>query len=276
MISENLFEKELGIATVRSNPQGRSRTGYFSPVHEYALFYGKLEASPGTLPKTEKQKSSYPYKDEKGKFAWDNLIRRPPGDNREDVPTMFYPIYVRSDNTIRIPKMIWNETERVYNILEDPNEDEVSIVPIKSGVEKRWRHGWEKVSREKTEYRVRREDDIRIEYKSRMLKEAVPKTWWAEGNYATGRYGTKQLEKMFRPKIFDFPKSVYLVSDCLRASSLYPNDTVLDYFGGSGTTAHATINLNRQDDGKRKYILIEMGHHFDTALIPRIKKSRLR
>ena len=273
LISENLFEKELGIATVRSNPQGRSRTGYFSPVHEYALFYGKLEASPGTLPKTEKQKSSYPYKDKKGKFAWDNLIRRPPGDNREDVPTMFYPIYVRSDNTIRIPKMIWNETERVYNILEDPNEDEVSIVPIKSGVEKRWRHGWEKVSREKTEYRVRREDDIRIEYKSRMLEEAVPKTWWAEGNYATGRYGTKQLEKMFRPKIFDFPKSVYLVSDCLRASSLYPNDTVLDYFGGSGTTAHAIINLNREDGGKRKYILIEMGHHFNTVLKPRVMKA---
>ena len=157
--------------------------------------------------------------------------------------------------------------------MEDPNEDEVSILPIKSGVEKRWRHGWEKVSKEKTEYRVRREDDIRIEYKSRMLEEAVPKTWWAEGNYATGRYGTKQLEKMFCPKIFDFPKSVYLVSDCLRASSLYPNDTVLDYFGGSGTTAHATINLNRSDNGKRKYILIEVGHHFDTVLKPRITKA---
>ena len=88
---------------------------------------------------------------------------------------MFYPIYVKPDNTIRIPKMIWNETERVYNILEDPNEDEVSVIPIKSGVEKRWRHGWEKVSREKAEYRVRREDNIYIEYKSRMLEESVPK-----------------------------------------------------------------------------------------------------
>ncbi|MCY3722301.1 MAG: site-specific DNA-methyltransferase [Candidatus Poribacteria bacterium] len=273
LISEYLFEKELGVATVRSNPQGRSRTGYFSPAHEYALFYGKPEASPGTLPKTEEQKSSYPYRDEKGKFAWDNLIRRPPGDNREDVPTMFYPIYVKPDNTIRIPKMIWNETERVYNILENPNEGEVSVVPIKSGVEKRWRHGWEKVSKEKAEYRVRREDNIYIEYKSRMLEESVPKTWWAEGNYATGRYGTKQLEKMFRPKIFDFPKSVYLVSDCLRASGLYPNDTVLDYFGGSGTTAHAVINLNREDSGTRKYILIEMGHHFSTVLKPRVMKA---
>ena len=78
---ESLFEKEVGIATVRSNPQGRSRTGYFSPAHEYALFYGKSEASPGSLPKTEKQKSSYPYQDEKGYYTWDNLIRRPPGDN---------------------------------------------------------------------------------------------------------------------------------------------------------------------------------------------------
>ena len=119
-ILESLFEKELGIATVRSNPQGRSRTGYFSPAHEYAIFYGKSDASPGSLPKTEKQKSSYSYQDDKGYFTWDNLIRRPPGDNREDVPTMFYPIYVRQDDTIRIPRIAWNEAERTYKlILED-------------------------------------------------------------------------------------------------------------------------------------------------------------
>ena len=57
------------------------------------------------------------------------------------------------------------------------------------------------------------------------------------------------------------------------ASGLDPNEIVLDYFGGSGTTAHAVINLNRQDNGNRKYILIEIGHHFDTALMPRVKKA---
>ena len=50
------------------------------------------------------------------------------------------------------------------------------------------------------------------------------------------------------------------------------NSTTLDYFAGSGTTAHAVIDLNRQDGGKRKYILIEMGDHFDTVLKPRIEK----
>ena len=127
--------------------------------------------------------------------------------------------------------------------------------------------------RESKDYRVRRGDDIHIEYKSRMQEEAVPKTWWGEGTYAAGRYGTTLLEEMLGPKIFDFPKSVFLVADCLRASCLDPSETVLDYFGGSGTTAHAVINLNRQDGGKRKYILIEMGHHFDAVLKPRIMKA---
>ncbi len=48
---------------------------------------------------------------------------------------------------------------------------------------------------------------------------------------------------------------------------------ILDFFAGSGTNAHAVINLNREDDGNRRYILVEMGHHFDTALMPRIKKA---
>ncbi len=47
---------------------------------------------------------------------------------------------------------------------------------------------------------------------------------------------------------------------------------VVDYFGGSGTTGHAVINLNREDDGKRKYLLVEMGAHFETVLVPRLKK----
>ena len=46
----------------------------------------------------------------------------------------------------------------------------------------------------------------------------------------------------------------------------------MDYFAGSGTTAHAVINLNREDGGRRKYILIEMGEHFNTVILPRVKK----
>jgi adenine-specific DNA-methyltransferase len=50
------------------------------------------------------------------------------------------------------------------------------------------------------------------------------------------------------------------------------NQIVADYFAGSGTTAHSIMNLNRSDDGQRKYILVEMGEHFETVLLPRVKK----
>ena len=50
------------------------------------------------------------------------------------------------------------------------------------------------------------------------------------------------------------------------------DDWILDYFAGSGTTAHAVINLNREDGGQRRFILVEMGEYFDTVLLPRIKK----
>jgi adenine-specific DNA-methyltransferase len=71
----------------------------------------------------------------------------------------------------------------------------------------------------------------------------------------------------------DFPteKHVALIERVVSWNTASP-DAVLDFFAGSGTTAHAVINLNREDGGKRKYILVEMGEHFDTVLVPRIKK----
>ena len=48
---------------------------------------------------------------------------------------------------------------------------------------------------------------------------------------------------------------------------------MLDYFAGSGTTGHAVLNLNREDGGRRRYVLVEVGRHFDTVLLPRLKKA---
>lgn len=70
---------------------------------------------------------------------------------------------------------------------------------------------------------------------------------------------------------FPYCHSVYFYEKLLEATA-DTADTVLDYFAGSGTTAHTVINLNRRDEGKRKYVLVEMGDYFDTVLVPRIKK----
>lgn len=70
---------------------------------------------------------------------------------------------------------------------------------------------------------------------------------------------------------FSSPKSEVLLQQIFSMTA--NNDSyLLDYFAGSGTTGHAVINLNREDGGKRKYILVEMGDHFDTVLKPRLEK----
>ena len=98
------------------------------------------------------------------------------------------------------------------------------------------------------------------------------KTMWYSSLYNAGDYGTKILTNMGIDKsLFEYPKSIYTVADCIFAVS-DSGDKILDYFAGSGTTAHAVINLNREDQGFRKYILVEMGEYFDTVTKPRIQK----
>lgn len=272
---QRIFDRELGTIPVRTNPAGRKSTGQFSPSHEYALFFGVKGAEPGSLLKTGKENERYPFVDEQGRYAWNNLIRHGSGDKRKDVPTMFYPIYVKDDDTIRIPKMEWNEEKREYRILEKPKSKEVAIWPVRGKIQKRWHRGWERVQSEPSEYRIRRgkAGGINIDFRIRMDESAMPKTWWDKSEYASANYGAKALKELFGEKPFDFSKSIPLVEDCLRASGANEENAVIaDYFAGSGTTAHAVINLNREDGGKRKYALVEMGDYFHTVLLPRIKK----
>jgi adenine-specific DNA-methyltransferase len=72
-------------------------------------------------------------------------------------------------------------------------------------------------------------------------------------------------------RAFENPKPVGYVSNLVRLTGM-DKTWALDYFAGSGTTGHAVINLNREDGGRRKFILVEMGDYFDTVLVPRIKK----
>jgi adenine-specific DNA-methyltransferase len=130
-ILNEYYSKEAGIVAVRSNPAGRKTRGKFSPAHEYALFYGKSnQAVPKSLEISEKRMERYPEKDEIGSFAWANFIRSGTGDKREDRPTMFYPIYVNLDNSIRIPDLEWDSEGEEYIVIEQPKENEEVVYPI--------------------------------------------------------------------------------------------------------------------------------------------------
>lgn len=278
-VMEMIFPKELGIAPVYSNPPGRKSSGQFSPTHEYAIFYGNEESVPGILKKTEKQLKNYPHKDQQGHFTWIGFVRSGTNDRREDRPKLFYPIFVNDKNELRIPKIEWDENSRAWVLQESAKKNETVIYPTRKSsgqsYEGNWQRGHTRVATELEEYRARPSADgeIKISFKARMDENALPNTWWDRGGYASTN-GTIGLGHIIGGREFDFPKSVRLVEDCLRASGIGSTNgaIALDFFAGSGTTAHAIINLNREDGGRRKFILVEMGEYFDTVLTPRIKK----
>ena len=278
----SVFGNQLGIVPVRSNPAGRKTKGRLAPTHEYALFYGKSPKSiPGSIPKRKKALARYPHQDAKGRFAWANFIRSGNNDKREDRPKLYYPIFVSEENRIRIPQLMWNDEKNEYLIQEKPNKNEMVVFPIVESengekIEKNWQRGYVRVPTELDEYRVRREENgkVNIDFKTRMDEGAPPKTWWDYNLYASANYGPAELKNLFGEKIFDYAKSERLVEDCLRTSGLTKNNcSVIDFFAGSGTTGHAVINLNRTDGGNRKYILIEMEQYFDFIVKPRIQKA---
>jgi len=95
-------------------------------------------------------------------------------------------------------------------------------------------------------------------------------TIWIEKSFYTVK-GTTMLNEVFTTKEFNYPKPLELISEILRGISS-PEDIILDSFAGSGTTAHAVLNLNKEDDGNRKYILIEMEDYAETITAERIKR----
>ena len=83
--------------------------------------------------------------------------------------------------------------------------------------------------------------------------------------------GGRVVDRLFGEKAFAYPKPLSLLRSLVRASTR-DSQWVLDFFAGSGTTGHAVIDMNREDSGKRRYVLVEMGSYFGTILKPRISK----
>ncbi len=280
LLLDDLFSggRILGVVAVRSNPAGRSTANDISVAHEYAIFAApSADTTIGRLERSEKQKARYDEKDNEGFFEWVNFRKHGGGAaKREARPRMFYPIFAR-EGRIRVPKMVWDERKREWQPQESPRAGEEVVWPINAkGEQKRWKWGHESVQKQLADFCSRPDQggEMGVYMKSRVSESGMlPLTWWDKKEYSATEYGTNLLTDIFGVgSVFSFPKSLHLVEDCLTACGLGSDGTVIDYFGGSGTTAHAVINLNRLDDGNRGFILVEMGHHFDAVLKPRVCK----
>ena len=98
---------------------------------------------------------------------------------------------------------------------------------------------------------------LEVETKEVNTVLAIPGTQWRLSSHDATQYGTRLLANIIPDRKFPFPKSLYAVEDALRFFvSNKPTAVVLDFFSGSGTTAHAVMRLNRQDDGSRQCISV--------------------
>lgn len=268
----------LATVAVRSNPHGRAMAAGFSVNHEYALFWSNgEEVSVGRLPRDETRMTRYPHRDDRGAFTWINFRKTGADSRRADRPKLFYPLYVNSQGRVRVPSMDWSNEEG-WRVAEPTRGDEDVVLPLDvDGVERVWTLGVERAREEVASECVARKtnETWQVYRKYRPNEEgALPGTWWDHAKYSATESGTKILVDLFGEReLFSYPKSVYLVEDSLRVLGSGPDSVNLDPFAGSGTTGHAVINLNREDGGRRKFILVEMGDYFDTVLVPRIKKA---
>ncbi len=155
------------------------------------------------------------------------------------------------------------------------NEGFIRIYPLsKNKVERVWRRSYESCLNLVKDGKLVCSDQYSI-YQLIEAHERVSALFsnWIGPRYNAGTNGANLLKEIIgKQNPFAYPKSIFTVEDAIFSADVDHCDCVFDYFAGSGTTGHAVINLNREDDGNRKYILVEMGDYFDTVLKPRISK----
>lgn len=161
--------------------------------------------------------------------------------------------YVRSDTA--------DGFKRIYPIGEDGSERVWSL--SYDGALIALKEGRLRCSPNNTIIRIYNDEE------SREIMQSV----WLNNKFNASVNGTNLLGDILgNSSLFSYPKSLYTVSTAIDSIIQNSDELTLDYFAGSGTTGHAVIYLNREDGGKRKYILVEMGDYFNTVTKPRIQK----
>lgn len=266
VLCDEIFGRDncLGTIIVKSNPSGVTSKAYIATCHEYLILYGKnaAEAKLGEFELSEKQASLYKEVDSEGTpYKWRAFVRTG-GTSTPDVrPNSFYPIYANPETgQLSLEKQLgWVE---IYPKDSD-GKDRVWRKTPTSFLDD-YAKGKFKLTKNKNGYTISIKDPIK--------KGMKPTSIWADPKYSATHQGTELLKKLFDgKKVFSYPKSLHAVKDIIKLIAS-DDDIVLDFFGGSGTTAHAVLSLNKEDGMERKFIICEQMDYVKSVICERIKK----
>lgn len=256
-------DKDVAPVAVVHNPTGQQ--GYnISFSSEYAIFVYPSFQGRNTLGLEEREDPN----------EWDTRTFRDNSGNsnlRTDAKNCFYPIYVKDKKIIGFGDVCADNYHPVSRNIKESNGI-IAIYPIdNNGVEKKWVFERGTVESIFGELWVKDISSSEIDI-MRTKKKFRFKSCWFDKKYSANSYGSRLLTAMKIP--FGYPKSIYNVQDCIIAGLGEQKDGfILDFFAGSGTTAHAVIKINKTDNGSRKYLLAEMGNYFDVATRSRVEKA---
>jgi adenine-specific DNA-methyltransferase len=289
LLLEQVFPAaRIQMVTIVTNPNGVARGAELARVEEHAYFCFFGAGAPARVSDTLLDQGS---PSERPSVRWEWLLRGGPNSRRIDRPNLFYPIFI-NDESRRIaevgePIPLDHDTKSV------PDRPGLrTLWPVRGdGEEARWRTSpaylrellesgyarlgeynrttdrWSILYLGRAQIRRIQEGEIdvvgRTEDGAVLLEQdrdnvrATPKTVWNRARHSAGEHGSRLLRSLTPGRTFPFPKSLYAVEDSLRVAIAHkPDAVVLDFFAGSGTTAHALMRLNHQDGGRRQSISV--------------------
>ncbi|MHA1993462.1 MAG: site-specific DNA-methyltransferase [Candidatus Hodarchaeales archaeon] len=269
LLLDDIFDdNSIGPIIVQTNPRGRTLDKHLAKTHEYLLIYAINRDHVNTLfkiPKNEFQLAEYNKIDDEGHaYRLIELRNRNPRFNRTNRPNLYYPLYTNKNSfqislthSANFPIEILPKTSRNSDDCWTWSKEK-TLANLDILVSKKVSTG---------AWRIFRKNYLDKKGDSSTTKE---KSIWIEGSLSNER-GREQLRDLFGLHIHDYPKSVDYIE---RIIQLATNDKhlIMDFFAGSGTTAHAIMHSNQKNHTKNKFILIEKSHQFQDVILPRIKK----